>query len=296
MKQQDFWTWSERREPARELDASEISEASDASEVEVEQGEDEGESAPSTVASEILSVRGARGRLFLAELPPDLGHCLRDIQDLHRGLERHLGPVDLVLTDNRRRMVSVKKRRSVYRLRVHHMFIGADEGIVEALSDLALGQGAVEIARQVLKEYIAQNRETITNDVDAEALQAQGEVYDLQVLLDRWRIELDPEGLAAVVITWGRYGRGYRTIRFGSYDFDRKLIRIHPALDQAWVPEAFVEFIVYHELLHALFPPRKGKRRRVVHTREFRKMEEKFPGFDQVMAWEAKNLSRFLER
>lgn len=289
MTQQDFFTWAERRD-AEEQDPSEGElEPSDPK-------EDSRESPREGATATPPSGRASRGRLFLAELPPDLGHNLREIQSMHQALEERLGKVDLVLTDNRRRMVSLKKKRGAYRLRLHHMFIGCEPVVIEALSDLAMGGPAAGPARDLLRAYIAKNREVISSEIDPEALEAQGEHHDLQRLLDKWRDILDPEGLAEVVITWGRYGKGQRTIRFGSYDFDRKLIRLHPALDQAWVPELFVEFIVYHELLHAVFPPRDGANRRMVHTPEFRQMEERFPGFEQVMAWEARNLGRFLDR
>lgn len=259
MKQQDFWTWADKEAE---------------------------KSAPS---------RGG-GRLFLSELPTDLGLSLPEIQKLHEALQERLGTVDLVLTDNRRRMVSAKHRRKRFRLRVHHMFVGCSDAVVDALANLASGQKKEDDgSRQRLKDYISNHRDSISYDVDPEKLEAQGEHHDLQAMLDKWRAEMKLDVLEDVVITWGRYGKGSRTIRFGSYDFDRKLIRMHPALDQSWVPDFFVEFIVYHELLHALFPPKKKSSRRIVHPPEFREMEEMFPRYEEAMIWERRNLSRFLE-
>lgn len=238
----------------------------------------------------------AKGRLFLSDLPAHLGIALPKIQGLHVALEERLGVIDLALTDNRRRMISAKIRRNRRVLRVHHMFVGCDGAVLDALAALVEGGEGAEQARERLREFIDHNRGAISHEVDPEQLEAQGEVHDLQVMLDKWRALLDPKALEEVVITWGRYGRGSRTIRFGSYDFDRKLIRMHPALDKAWVPDYFVEFIVYHELLHALFPPRQAESRRVVHTPEFRQMEQRFPRYEEAMRWERENLSRFLER
>ncbi len=240
---------------------------------------------------------GHGGRLDLSELPPDLRLSLPEAQKLHETLGRRLEPVDLVITDNLRRMVSVRKKKGRHRLRVHHMFVGCGEETVDALVELARDGKDVDDARAVLKDYIDRNRDEISFDVDPDDLEADGEHHDLQVLLDKWRQKLDDERIDDVVITWGRYGRGRRTIRFGSYDFDRQLIRVHPALDQQWVPEFFVEFIVYHELLHALFPPvENSSSRRVVHTDEFRQMEQKFPRYKEAIAWEREHLPRFLDR
>ncbi|MFB6373046.1 MAG: hypothetical protein ABEN55_08015, partial [Bradymonadaceae bacterium] len=107
----------------------------------------------------------------------------------------------------------------------------------------------------------------------------------------------DPEtNLDEVSITWGRDGRGTKSIRFGSFDFDQRLIRVHPALDQEWVPRYFVEFIVYHELLHAVCPPVEGEDGRQVHTEEFIELERQFPRYRDAVEWESTNLRRILER
>lgn len=257
MEQQDFWQWAEDK-------AEEGGKSSDV------------------------------GRLDLSELPPDLRLSVPDIQTFHAALCDRINGVDLVLTDNRRRMISVRKTKGGLRLRAHHMFVGCGQETVDALAQLMRGGDDVSAARRTIKDYITQNRDEISFEVDPDELEARGEHHDLQSLLDQWRQRLGGEELADVVITWGRYGRGRRTIRFGSYDFDRKLIRIHPALDQKWVPSFFVEFIVYHELLHALFPPVDASSGRVVHTPEFRQMEEKFPRYAEAMAWERHNLPRFL--
>lgn len=260
MKQQDFWKWAERK-AAQQADS-----AND-------------------------------GQLDLSELPPDLRLSVPEIQNLHDELTARLGDVDLVITDNLRRMVSARCHQGRHRLRIHHMFIGCGQDTIDALAGLAEGGDDVDEARRVLKEYIDCNRDQISFEVDPDELEAVGDHHDLQTILDKWRAKLDEPPLEDVMITWGRYGRGSRTIRFGSYDFDRQLIRIHPALDQEWVPRFFVEFIVYHELLHALFPPvEESSSRRKVHTEEFREREREFPRYQEALAWERKNLPRFLER
>ena len=98
-------------------------------------------------------------------------------------------------------------------------------------------------------------------------------------------------------ITWGRWStlRGRRrTIRLGSYDHREGLIRIHPALDQEWVPRELVEAVVHHELLHAALPPRESGGRRCLHGPEFRRLERELPQHTVAERWLAANLPRLL--
>ncbi len=237
----------------------------------------------------------SRGTLDLSELPGELRACRPEAHRLHVRLEQLLGVVDLILTDNRRRMLSSRRRRNRQEIRAHHMFVGCCERTVKAIADLASGRKG---ARQHIQQYIRENREAISFAPDDDELQARGQHFNLTGILAEVLEAVDHPALDDIDelhITWGRRGRGTKSIRFGSYDFDRKLIRIHPALDRKWVPRYFVAFIVYHEVLHAIFPPREAQSRRQVHTPEFRAMERQFPDYDRAMQWESANLRRILE-
>jgi hypothetical protein len=101
---------------------------------------------------------------------------------------------------------------------------------------------------------------------------------------------------AAVNICWGRWGgrARQRSIRFGAYLPEKLLIRIHPALDQDFVPRLFVEFIVYHELLHHVIPPTRVNGRHQIHSPAFRQRERQFPAYVEAMAWRKRSLRRLL--
>lgn len=237
---------------------------------------------------------------------------LLDARMLHAELEGHVGPVDVTVTDNRRRMVSVSPSFPGGRpeVRLHHMFLDAGDEVVEAIADLVQGDG--DRARPVLQEYISENRDAINFEVSESELEAKGECFDLREVFDDAKeylleavgsVEQTPGEvrLDEIKITWGRRGRGAKSIRFGSFDFDQRLIRVHPALDRSWVPRFFVVYIVYHEMLHAVYPPAEereaqdGERRRV-HTAEFSRAEKEFPKYQEAQKWERENLGRFLER
>ena len=80
----------------------------------------------------------------------------------------------------------------------------------------------------------------------------------------------------------------------GSYSVEDKLIRIHPALDRAFVPKYFIESVIFHEILHHVHPiPVKGGRRQF-HTPEFKAQEKTFPQYQKAQKWERANIDRLL--
>jgi hypothetical protein len=83
-------------------------------------------------------------------------------------------------------------------------------------------------------------------------------------------------------------------MRFGAYLPEIQTIRIHPALDQVFVPRYFVEFIVYHELLHHVIPPVRRNGRYEIHSPVFRRREREFPAYAEALAWRQCWLRRLL--
>jgi hypothetical protein len=113
-------------------------------------------------------------------------------------------------------------------------------------------------------------------------LASRGRVYDLaRIAAEVNRIFF--RGRVRCVVGWGRGGgrsrRGQRWIRFGSWQKATRSIRIHPLLDDRRVPEAFVRYIIFHEMLHAAVPTRKEAGRLLMHPKEYRVLERSFPGF-----------------
>ncbi len=245
-----------------------------------------------------------KGKLALGELPAaparEMFDMIRKARELHLGLEGYLGKINLSLTNNRRRMLTVKLKREAktrapyYELRLHHMFLGCGEEVMAQLVGFIRGEDA---ARQQIQRFIQRNREAISHDVEHADLNDLGQFHDLEWLMKKASdlLQNDPE-LEGIKITWGRKGKGKRSIRLGSYDFEQRLVRIHPSLDQRWVPGFFIEYIIYHELLHALYPPvDDGSGRRDVHTKEFRQMEELYPHYKEALAWEAQHIHLLLQ-
>jgi hypothetical protein len=60
------------------------------------------------------------------------------------------------------------------------------------------------------------------------------------------------------------------------------------------VPQSFVEFIVYHELLHHVIPPARVKGRYQIHSAAFRQREREFPAYAEAIVWRQQSLRRLL--
>ncbi|SEU26266.1 hypothetical protein [Stigmatella erecta] len=204
-------------------------------------------------------------------------------------------PVRLAVTDNRSTMVSFRRGANVLQLRLHHMFLDAPEFVVRAVADYA-GRGH-RGAGGVLDDYIRGQQPRIRQfrrESDAE-LNPRGNCFDLQVLFDTVNRLYFQNGIQAR-IGWGRMPprRRRKSIRLGVYDHQTREIRIHPALDRPEVPAFFVEFIVFHEMLHQLFPSTGRGGRRVHHPRAFRDREKAFPHYGLALRWERENLGVLL--
>ncbi len=60
------------------------------------------------------------------------------------------------------------------------------------------------------------------------------------------------------------------------------MIVISRALDAPTAPRYLVEYLVYHEMLHMRYPVERKGQRRVMHSREFRQAEKRFPQFERA--------------
>ncbi|HJU53688.1 MAG TPA: SprT-like domain-containing protein [Pyrinomonadaceae bacterium] len=111
---------------------------------------------------------------------------------------------------------------------------------------------------------------------------ARGRVYDLDKLFHKLnRRHFDGE-LEKPVLTWSQ--RRTRRI-LGHHDAAHDTIVISKTLDDREVPEWFVEYVLYHEMLHIKHPARLIKGRRYYHTNAFRAEEQRFPHYEEAQRW-----------
>ena len=204
----------------------------------------------------------------------------------------------LRVTDNRTTMISVRRKQKNYHVSLHHMFLQAPPKTVKALAQYILRNDRK--ASTHLSLYIEQQKSFIRQETRRSApvrIFLRGKCFDLGEIFDDLNARFFSSKISAR-ITWGsqrsRGKRHHRSIKMGSYSVEDRLIRIHPALDREFVPFYFVQWIVYHEMLHEVHEmPVVGGRRRF-HTHEFLQKEKDFPNYQRARAWERANLDRIL--
>lgn len=227
-------------------------------------------------------------------------------QALERRLELAFGgPVTLHINDNVRSIITVRRRAGQLRARVHHMFLDAPHVVQDALIRYLVSEGkegADERAASLLiNRFIADSHHRIrASRPPVHPLKTEGKVHDLLTLFRRVN-ERYFGGTHDALVTWGREGHAKnkgaaprRSIKLGSYSAVERLIRLHPVLDKPWVPRYFVEFILFHEMLHHVIPASRAGGRAVLHPPEFRRREKDFHYYERAVRWEQEHIGRLL--
>jgi len=207
----------------------------------------------------------------------------------------------LAVTDNRYTMISVKREKGLFRLRLHHMFLDADHDIVRALGRYVARND--RDASQLLSQFIDVNHRKIRRARRRRptvfTIETRGEFHDLQEIYS----DLNRRyfgGRIDARITWsqraqpGAKRRRRNSIKMGSYAVEDRLIRIHASLDRPFVPRLFVEWIVYHEMLHQKHDIPVVGGRRQFHTPEFLREEAQYEHYQRASRWERENLDKIL--
>lgn len=201
------------------------------------------------------------------------------------------------------------------KLSVHHIFYDCDDDVLDALLGLLERYPKAEHSKR-LRFYIDRKQNALHPPVTGELWQADAALATSSALTQRdiRKLNLNARGVvhdlhkimgelcaefhffngmeSRLRVTWmagvREVNRKRRGILFGSYDSRLFLVRVHPILDSKDVPDYFVRFVVYHEMLHALLdPPRRPGKRHIVHTQRFRMFERRYPLYTQGKEWEA---------
>lgn len=210
------------------------------------------------------------------------------------------GNIRLTLTDNRRALIRARRLRTGYRLRLHRLFASADPAVLSALAMLVAGKLLPPSEEEVLAAFLKRTRRHIRERRPGKrrrlALCPYGAHHDLRNIADSVNQRYF-QGRLEVGITWAQAARSRRrrkTISLGQYCFDRKVIFVHPSLDGRRVPRYVVENVVYHEMLHHVLGEEVVGKRRIMHSPEFRRLEQRYRKYRQAEAWKDRHLDRLL--
>jgi hypothetical protein len=217
---------------------------------------------------------------------------LRDEYSLRSSLKKMLGKdIGLTITDNRTCMLSIRRGAEKPSLRIHRIFLEADEPVIQAVADFIRNRRS---ARPVLQAFIRRHGSSLgSRAVRRSFLRTDGVSHCLATLFNKVNTEYF-QGEITAAITWGRRvsKRRSRRVTLGSYCRDTRTIRINSMLDRKTVPEFFLEFVMYHEMLHASLGTEVKDGRRSIHSREFRRREKLFAAYPQAVLWEKEHLIR----
>ena len=126
----------------------------------------------------------------------------------------------------------------------------------------------------------------------------EGRYFDLKAIFNRINAQyFRRTPLRGYTIEWGRRRKlaPKEYFVFGTIQEEDRLIRIHPRLDASFVPTWFLEYVIYHEMLHSVVPDEFGPTgKRKVHTEAFYRREREFYYYRRARRWEEENLARFL--
>jgi hypothetical protein len=229
-----------------------------------------------------------------------------DTDEARRTLERRIrahlsrGTLSLTLTDNRYTMISVRRENRdgrCFKVRLHRMFVEANPAIARALARYITNNDRE--SSRLLGEFIDANQHRVRSRhrrVGETRMVTRGKYHDLQEIYD----DLNRRYFGGTIdarITWGQRGgrpRRRNSIKMGSYSVEERLVRIHRSLDRAFVPRFFVEWIVYHEMLHQVHEIKVVNGRRQFHTREFLRDEARFEHYVAARRWERIHLDALL--
>ena len=217
--------------------------------------------------------------------------CRWNHKDLEWLLTCRLGRhVTLTITDNIRSMMSFRRNgKSGMHLRLHHMFLDASDAvvadIVEWMKNPARRSATVRNFMRIRQDSIRPGKERPAGQA---ALEMKGTHHNLATLFARLNARFFDTRLE-MRVTSGREPsrKRVRTMKLGSYCPATGIITMSPRLDRAGIPEYFVEYVLYHEMLHAAIGVDTGMNgRRRIHPPEFKRLERLYPDYARAAAFE----------
>ena len=176
--------------------------------------------------------------------------------------------------------------------RVSDLLSGARPLVVEALAEILLTRlYGCRTSREARECYQAWAHSPAVqrriDDVRRERgrkllLPPCGRRFDLKAIFTDLNRRFFAGAIEGVRIGWSQ-NRSRTSL--GHFDSSHRTITITRWLDSPRVPRYVVEYLVFHEMLHARIPVEHRNHRRVVHSAEFVAAERAFPDYARATRW-----------
>lgn len=182
---------------------------------------------------------------------------------------------------------TITRKDGGFKVEVFDVLRDAPPLVIEALAEmLIMGYHGQKASREARACYLAHTmspaiRKRIDDARRARGRKrlrgAQGRHHDLNEIFRSLNERFFQGKLEIRQIGWSR--KASQTI-LGHHDPAHQTITINRALDRPGTPREAVESVVYHEMLHIVFPVERRHHRRVIHSAAFRAAELKFPAHE----------------
>ncbi len=181
-------------------------------------------------------------------------------------------------------------KRNFLLVRLSPLMAQAPENVVKALAVLLLAKifrfKADSVFRKVYNAYVDEHimpqMPAVTHRVSSR-YSPKGNYFNLEEIFDELNSRYFNARLPKPVLGWSL--RPAYT-RLGFYDRKRNLLVISQIFDHKKTPREIVEYLMYHEMLHIYIPVQQGRgQRRLVHTAEFKRLEQQFPNYEKIEKW-----------
>lgn len=207
----------------------------------------------------------------------------------------------LFLTNNRRHMVSVAARGvGPVEVRLQQMFLDAPDDVLAEIADMIARRpcGRARI-RAFMRQLSPQDHPDTRPAAQPAPERRVGVHHDLERYAKNLN-ELYLGGRSKAPVLWGRRTRrrrrGTNSIRFGCYDPVTGQITINRRLDSPNVPGYFVQYVLFHEMLHEVLGIETSPDgRRSIHSPLFKMMEQTYPDFERARGFEQDLVNRLDE-
>jgi hypothetical protein len=214
-------------------------------------------------------------------------------------LEREIGKkLKLKINENKSTMLSVKWEPGCTRVSLHKFFLQAPKNVMDGLA-CYIRREDKRMAPEVTT-FIEENTKKLdySKDIDKRKLVVQGDVYNLDEMMDAINKRYFNNKLKLHITWFGNADKKNKSkVTFGLYQEPLKLIKINRVLDNAKYPQYLLSYVIYHEMLHHVCPPYvNGNGKNMIHNQEFKLREAEYHDFDRAQRWIKKNINHFFSR